>query len=98
MEREPERRKRLLENAKHLKKALSDKGFDTGDSESQIIPLIAGSVEQAAEISKKLLTEGIFAPAIRPPTVPENMCRIRFSLTAGHAEQDIYRVVHLLNR
>ena len=98
VEREPERRKRLLENAKHLKKALSDKGFDTGDSESQIIPLIAGSVEQAAEISKKLLTEGIFAPAIRPPTVPENMCRIRFSLTAGHAEQDIYRVVHLLNR
>ena len=96
VEIEPERRKKLLLTASHLKKSLKGKGFDTGSSESQIIPLIAGSVERAAEISKKLLAEGIFAPAIRPPTVPENMSRIRFSLTAAHNEQDVARILKAL--
>ena len=96
IEREPERRKKLLETAGHFNKALKNKGFDTGGSESQIIPLIAGSVERTKEISEKLFAEGIFAPAIRPPTVPENLSRIRFSLTAGHTEEDIKAVLKVL--
>ena len=96
VEGEPERRKKLTELSKHFRKSLKSKGYDTGESESQIIPLMAGSVERAKEVSDKLFAEGFFAPAIRPPTVPENMCRIRFSLTSAHTEQDIERVMKIL--
>ncbi len=96
IEKEPERRKNLLDRAKKLRKGLKEKGFDTGASESQIIPLMAGSVEKAKGLSKKFFENGIFAPAIRPPTVPENECRIRFSLTSGHTEEDIGKVLQVL--
>jgi 8-amino-7-oxononanoate synthase len=95
---ESERRKTLLANSEVFRDKLKSIGADTLSSESQIIPLLAGSVEKALEISKTLFDSGIFAPSIRPPTVPENKARLRFSLTYEHTKDDIEKVIELLQR
>ncbi len=93
VEREPGRRTALLEKARGLRAKLRAIGFSTGDSESQIVPFMVGPVTEAVSLSAQLWRDGIFAPAIRPPTVPEGECRLRFSLMSGHTEEDISRLV-----
>ena len=94
--REPQRRRRLLALADRLRAALRDEGFDTGRSETQIIPVIVGDPERALALTAALLERGIFCPAIRPPTVPPRTSRIRISLTAEHTDEDIARLVRAL--
>ncbi|MCB4792515.1 MAG: 8-amino-7-oxononanoate synthase [Elusimicrobia bacterium] len=96
IEREPEKRKKLLENAKYLKNNLNALGFDTLESESQIIPLFTGEVSKTLEISSKLMDAGIYVPAIRPPTVAEGRCRLRFSLTSQHSKEDIDKLIETI--
>jgi 8-amino-7-oxononanoate synthase len=64
-------------------------GYDTGASTTQIVPLIAGSNHAALSLSKRLRDAGIFATAIRPPTVPAGTARLRLAFTAAHTEADI---------
>jgi len=90
---EPERRRRLLALAERLRGALHEKGFDTGGSETQIIPILVGAPERALSLAAALLDRGIFCPAIRPPTVPPGTSRLRVSLTAEHTEEDVARLV-----
>jgi 8-amino-7-oxononanoate synthase len=90
---EPQRGKSLLEKSAALRTRLKAKGFDTGDSESQIIPVMTGDVAPTLALSEKLLSKGIFVPAIRPPTVPEGKCRLRISLNYGHSEEDMDKLV-----
>ncbi|MCL2485079.1 MAG: 8-amino-7-oxononanoate synthase [Endomicrobia bacterium] len=87
----------LLNNARFLKNKLNGLGFDTSNSESQILPVITGSIEQTEKLSKHLFKNFIFAPAIKPPTVPEGQARIRISLTAGHDKSDIEKLLRLLS-
>jgi 8-amino-7-oxononanoate synthase len=94
--REPQRRRRLLALADRLRAALRREGFDTGRSETQIIPIIVGDPERALTLSAALLDRGIFCPAIRPPTVPPRTSRLRISLTAEHTDEDIARLVRAL--
>ncbi len=96
IEKEPERREKLLSLSGKFRKLLKKKGFDTGKSESQIIPLMTGPVDKTKSLSDKLFANGIFAPAIRPPTVPEGKARIRFSLTSAHNEEDIENIFEIL--
>ena len=93
---EPERRRRVLALAERLRKALADKGFDTGGSETQIVPVLVGAPERALALAAALLERGIFCPAIRPPTVPPGTSRLRVSLTAEHTEEDVERLVQKL--
>ncbi len=65
-------------------------------SESQIVPLLAGSNANALDLSRRLDAAGIYAPAIRPPTVPKNESRLRFSLTSAHTEADLARLEEAL--
>ena len=90
---EPERRKKLKELSGYLRNGLKDIGIDTAGSETQIIPAVFGSLDKTLEMSEKLLEAGVFAPAIRPPTVPEGECRLRFSLTSEHREDDISKLI-----
>jgi len=66
---------RLWENARYLKKGLKDLGFNTGNSETPITPVIAGDDKLAIELSKKLFEEGVFAQSIVFPTVPRGGAR-----------------------
>ena len=64
-------------------------GFKVGNSTSQIIPLIVGNEAQALEFSKELLQEGVFAQAIRYPTVRKGHARLRISLNATHRQEHL---------
>jgi 7-keto-8-aminopelargonate synthetase-like enzyme len=94
---EPERRRRVLALAERLRGALREKGFDTGGSETQIVPVLVGAPERALALAAALLERGIFSPAIRPPTVPPGTSRLRVSLTAEHTEEDVARLVAALD-
>ncbi len=61
-------------------------------AESAIVPVVAGRPEQALAASKALEAEGFLVTAIRPPTVPENTARLRFTFAAGHRDDDIERL------
>ena len=86
---EPERRERLWRNAALLKEGLTSAGFDIGLTETFIIPLIAPDPRQCVRMAEALLEEGVFAQAIRPPSVPEGASRLRVVTTSEHTERDI---------
>jgi glycine C-acetyltransferase len=98
IEDEPALRQRLWENAHGMKKALDKIGFDTGESRTPIIPVIVGESERAVAFSNRLLEEGIFASAIRPPTVPPNTARLRLTVMAVHTREDLDDALEKLER
>jgi 8-amino-7-oxononanoate synthase len=92
------RRDRLMENAGIFRGALQKANLNIGNSTSQIIPVIVGDASRTLEISDRLREDGIAAVAIRPPTVPVNTARIRFSVTAKHSREDLERAVDMIAR
>jgi len=68
---------------------VAERGFDTGASCTQIVPLIVGTAEAALGLSAALREAGFWATAIRPPTVPNGTARVRCAFTAAHTEQDV---------
>jgi 8-amino-7-oxononanoate synthase len=75
---------------------LTDQGWNIGRSESQIIPIIVGEPSRAVGLSAALRKQGLFVPAIRPPTVPEGEACLRISLTCGHTEDMIAQLLEVL--
>jgi 8-amino-7-oxononanoate synthase len=89
---EPHRRQALLVRADELRDSLVDQGWDVGNSQSQIIPIMVGEPGRATRLASALRDTGLFAPAIRPPTVPEGEACLRVSLTYAHTEEMIGRL------
>ncbi len=89
LEREPERVERLQENGRLLREGLQRLGFDTSSSETQIVPVLVGESATALEFAGRLVERGVFAVAVRPPTVPLGRARIRASVMATHTRADI---------
>jgi 8-amino-7-oxononanoate synthase len=81
---EPQRRERLLMIAERVRSVLREQGWDTGNSTSQIIPVIVGEPVRALAMSEQLAARGLFVPAIRPPSVPAGKSLLRISLSAAH--------------
>lgn len=75
---------RLWENANYLKEGLSRLGFDTGQSETPITPVIIGDEKKTQQFSKRLMEEGIYVKSIVFPTVPRGTGRVRNMPTAAH--------------
>jgi len=98
IEAEPERRARLWSLRHRLHEGIRHLGFDTLDSQSPIIPLLVGDTNAALSLSEALLAHGIYAPAIRPPTVPAGTSRIRMSVTAGHRPEQIDYALEALSK
>jgi 8-amino-7-oxononanoate synthase len=94
IENDPAFIKKLWENRDRVVAAIRDTGFDIRGSETPIIPIMTGTVEETLSISRHLFEKGIFAPGIRPPTVKEP--RIRITVTAAHTEEDIARLTEAL--
>lgn len=84
---------RLWSNAKYFKEKLGKLGFDTGESETPITPVIIGEEAKSMEFSKKLKENGVFVSAIVFPTVPKGTGRVRCMVTAGHTEEQLDRAV-----
>jgi glycine C-acetyltransferase len=89
LENEPERIDRMWENARYFKGSLKKLGFDIGESETPITPVITGSGERAMKLSDRLFEEGVFAQGIGYPTVPEARSRVRTIVTAGHTKENL---------
>ena len=90
---QPERRQRLLSHANYLRVQLSQLGFSVPFGETQILPVIVGNSFQTKQLADQLLELGVFAPAIRPPTVPPNTARLRLCPIATHTQHEIKLVV-----
>jgi len=82
----------LLDRAKLFYLALDSLGEFLLPFESQIIPLIVKDNQRSLELSQSLYQKGIICSAIRPPTVPENTARLRFSINLAHTEEQLCRV------
>ncbi len=93
VEQEPDRRTTLLGRAAELRERLVENGWDIGRSASQIIPIVVGDPDRAVEMASSLRRQGLFVPAIRPPTVPEGQACLRISLTVAHTPEMIQRLV-----
>lgn len=89
----PELRQRLFSHAGYLKTALIDLGYALLPSETQILPVVLGSSQQATNVADALLAEGVFAPAIRPPAVPPDTSRLRLTVMATHTEAEIQQAI-----
>jgi 8-amino-7-oxononanoate synthase len=84
MESEPERIKHLWDLSNYALKAFKDLGFDTGKSESPVIPLYIRDDFKALKMTQLLLEEGVFVNPVVSPAVPKENSLIRFSLMATH--------------
>jgi glycine C-acetyltransferase len=89
LETEPEHVKNLWDNTKYFKKELNAMGFDTGNSETPITPVIVGESSKAKELSNLLFKEGIFALPIVFPMVARDKARIRTIMNAGLSKKDL---------
>ena len=90
---QPGRRQRLLDHADYLRVQLRLLGFSVPFGETQILPVIIGNSFQTKQLANQLLELGVFAPAIRPPTVPPNTARLRLCPIATHTQNEIQSVV-----
>ncbi|MBP1993384.1 glycine C-acetyltransferase [Paenibacillus eucommiae] len=84
-----DRMERLWSNTEYFRGKVRSLGFDTGQSETPIIPIIVGTPEKTMQFSDRLLQEGIFAQGIVYPTVALDKGRVRLIITANHTIEDL---------
>jgi 7-keto-8-aminopelargonate synthetase-like enzyme len=77
---------------------VAEAGFAPPDHPSPILPVVLGSEQAALNASAALLQDGLWVPAIRPPTVPVGTSRLRVTLSAAHTEDDVSRLLQALAR
>jgi len=96
LEREPQRVRRLRDNARLLREELDAQGFPMPDGEVQIIPLVVGEERDALALCQAALERGVFAQAIRPPTVPAGTARLRLAVMATHSPEELRHAARVL--
>lgn len=89
---------RLWSNARFFKERLGKLGFDTGESETPITPVIIGDEAKTMAFSKKLLENGVYVSAIVFPTVPKGTGRVRCMISAGHNEEQLSKAVDVFEK
>jgi 8-amino-7-oxononanoate synthase len=89
---------KLAANAAALRAGLVQEGFAVGESRTQIIPLVIGEAQLAMRICEAALTRGVFAQAIRPPTVPDLTSRLRLAVMASHREDELRAAARTLGQ
>jgi glycine C-acetyltransferase/8-amino-7-oxononanoate synthase len=85
----PERVQRVHSNARVLRRSLAAEGFPVNDGELPIVPLIVGDAREATRFCQAALAGGLFAQAIRPPTVPDGSSRLRLTAMASHTHSEL---------
>jgi 8-amino-7-oxononanoate synthase len=97
IERDEWRRERVMEHVARLRAGLHACRWTLLPSDTPIQPLVVGASADALALSRDLEARGILVPAIRPPTVPQGTARLRISLSADHAPEDVDRLVNALS-
>ncbi|NWG11581.1 glycine C-acetyltransferase [Candidatus Bathyarchaeota archaeon] len=89
LENEPQHVQRLWENTRYFKQAMKDLGFDIGNSQTPITPVIVGESGVAKKLSTRLFEEGVFALPIVYPMVARDKARIRTIMNAALTQEDL---------
>lgn len=89
IENEPERREHLWNLVNKFKTGIKDTGLHVLPSYSAIIPVLIGDAGPALDFARSLRENGVFTPAVRPPSVPHGMCRIRVTIMAKHTGEHV---------
>jgi glycine C-acetyltransferase/8-amino-7-oxononanoate synthase len=89
---------RVRANAATIRGELAALGLDTGASRTQVMPIVVGDARRAMALSERCLERGVFAPAIRPPTVPPGTSRLRVSVMATHRPEELRAAAGLIAR
>jgi len=89
--------KRLWDNASYFKKRMQEAGWDTGRSQTPITPVMVGDEHKAAQLSKDLFAESVFAQSIQYPTVARGKARLRVMISAAHTKEDLDFAVEKFN-
>jgi 8-amino-7-oxononanoate synthase len=88
---EPERIERVRRNARILREALRREGLRVPSAVTPIVPVVIGDAAATVQVCERSLADGVFAQAIRPPTVPEGTSRLRLTAMATHSEHELRR-------
>ncbi|NLF79346.1 MAG: glycine C-acetyltransferase [Chloroflexi bacterium] len=86
---------RLWSNADYFKRGMNELGFDTGATQTPIVPVMLGEAPLAQRFSRRLFEEGLFAMAIGFPTVPHGKARIRVMNSATHTHNDLDQALEI---
>ena len=88
----------LRRNAAVLREALAGYGLDLGGSRTQVVPVVVGDARRTMALCEHALEDGVFAQAIRPPTVPEGTSRLRLAVMATHAADELRSAARVIGR
>ncbi len=88
----------LRRNAATLRQALVGYGLETGRSRTQIVPVVVGDARRAVALCERALDGGVFAQAIRPPTVPDGSSRLRLTVMANHRADELQHAARVIAR
>jgi 8-amino-7-oxononanoate synthase len=98
MDREPERRERLWANTRFFAEGLRSLGFDTGDSETPVVPVVVGEDVAALRMVQRLHEEGVFVNCVISPATAPGRALIRTSLMATHTREQLSRALEAMGR
>jgi glycine C-acetyltransferase/8-amino-7-oxononanoate synthase len=93
---QPRRVEKLRRNGAVLREALGASGLPVPAGETPIVPLIVGDAGDAVRASERALEDGVFAQAIRPPTVPAGSSRLRLAVMASHTKSELREAATVL--
>ena len=92
----PKRLERLAHNAEVLRESLRGHGLELGPTSSQIVPVMVGEADDTVALCERALERGVFAQAIRPPTVPPGTCRLRLTAMATHRVGELRKAAKVI--
>jgi 8-amino-7-oxononanoate synthase len=95
---QPQRVDKLQANADVLREELARERFEVSGSTTQIVPLVVGDARQAMHICELAIERGVFAQAIRPPTVAEGTSRLRLAVMSSHSKAELREAAQVLGR
>ena len=98
MEREPERRTKLWENARFFSEGLRSMGLDTAGSETPVVPVVVGEDDTALAMVQRLHDEGVFVNCVLSPATPPGRALIRTSLMATHTRDQLTRALEAIEK
>ncbi len=93
LEHHPELVKKLHDNTRYFRGAISEAGFKPLPGETPIVPIIVGETATAIKMSDMLLDEGVFVTGFGFPVVPQGQARVRCQLSAAHSRDDLDQAI-----
>lgn len=98
MEKQPELREDLWRGVRYMTKGLREAGFNLGNTQSAIIPVIIGEESKLKPMLRDLVQAGVFMNYVASPAVARNKSRLRMSMMAGHSQQDLDYVIETMEK